>query len=84
MIIMLNNIGTSCAYLIIFLDSSEKFLKEGLELGPDSILLNKALRLGFVTLFIFPFLFARTTKALQWASGVAVTCIMSFVAVSVF
>lgn len=62
--ITLNNIGTSCAYLIIFLDSSEKLLEEGLNLSSSSVYMSKYLRLGFATILIFPFIFSRSTKFL--------------------
>ena len=72
------NFGMCVSFVIIYFSVVRKLFVDGFNVDPneDSLLLNKGLQSVVIVSIILPFLFARSTEALKWASSI---CFISHV-----
>ena len=82
--LLLNNYGLCIAYLIIYLNAASQVTLKGFNLSEDSLLSSKYVQIILPIVCVLPFIYARDTEKLKFASIIAVTSITTFVLVTHF
>jgi hypothetical protein len=72
------------AFLVVYGDGLDTVFEKGLDIGKSSFLYSKYLQFGAAALMVLPFLFIRSTKGLQFVSGITFISHVSFALVNLF
>jgi len=82
--IWLNNFAMCLAFLVVYGNGLDTVFSKGLHIDNSSFLYSKILQFGFAALMVLPFLFIRSTKGLQFVSGITFISHCSFALVKDF
>ena len=80
--IFINNFGICLGYLIIFSDCFYEFLNKGFDVSREEIWGHRWLHIIAGAALITPFLYAKSTKLLAFASGLSIFSIILFILIT--